>query len=140
MDALTSETCWALNNEIIKQVTSSWSLFIQLYRAQPHSFAWFCGHRNFVTLLTRSHKSSLSWLRWIQFTSSNSSLKRTIITLPSHLILVLRNGSFPSKSTYFVKYKVSHSIMYIYIYIYIQIVIFKTKISINFSFPNACLV
>ena len=28
-DVLTSETCWALNNEIIKQVTSSWSLFIQ---------------------------------------------------------------------------------------------------------------
>ena len=25
-----SETCLALNNEIIKQVTSSWSLFIQL--------------------------------------------------------------------------------------------------------------
>ena len=30
MDVLTSETCWALNNEIIKQVTSSWSLYIQL--------------------------------------------------------------------------------------------------------------
>ena len=30
IDVLTSETCWALNNEIIKQVTSSWSLFIQL--------------------------------------------------------------------------------------------------------------
>ena len=29
MDVLTSETCWALNNEIIKQVTSSWSLFTQ---------------------------------------------------------------------------------------------------------------
>ena len=29
-DVNTSETCWALNNEIIKQVTSSWSLFIQL--------------------------------------------------------------------------------------------------------------
>jgi len=32
MDVLTSETCWAVNNEIIKQVTSSWSLFIQLSR------------------------------------------------------------------------------------------------------------
>ena len=29
-DVNTSATCWALNNEIIKQVTSSWSLFIQL--------------------------------------------------------------------------------------------------------------
>jgi len=27
MDVLTSETCWALNSEIIKQVTSSWSLY-----------------------------------------------------------------------------------------------------------------
>ena len=30
MNVLTSKTCWALNKEIIKQVTSSWSLFIQL--------------------------------------------------------------------------------------------------------------
>jgi len=30
MDVLTSETCSALNNEIIKQMTSSWSLFIQI--------------------------------------------------------------------------------------------------------------
>ena len=30
MDVLTSETCWAVNNEIIKQVTSSWSILIQL--------------------------------------------------------------------------------------------------------------
>ena len=30
MDVLTSETCLAVNNEIIKQVTASWSLFIQL--------------------------------------------------------------------------------------------------------------
>jgi len=30
MYILTSETCWALYKEIIKQVTSSWSLFTQL--------------------------------------------------------------------------------------------------------------
>jgi len=29
MDVLTCETCWAVNNEVIKQVTSSWSIFIQ---------------------------------------------------------------------------------------------------------------
>ena len=29
-DVNTSETCWALNNEIKKQVTTSWPLFIQL--------------------------------------------------------------------------------------------------------------
>ena len=32
MDVLTSETCWVLNNEVLKQVTSSWSLFIQLWK------------------------------------------------------------------------------------------------------------
>ena len=31
MAVLTFETCWALNNEIIKQVTSSWSIFIQRF-------------------------------------------------------------------------------------------------------------
>jgi len=30
MDVLTFETCWAVNGEIIKQVTSSWSVFIQI--------------------------------------------------------------------------------------------------------------
>ena len=30
MDVLTFETYWAVNSEIIKQVTSSWSIFIQL--------------------------------------------------------------------------------------------------------------
>jgi len=32
MNVLTSETCWALNKETIKQVTSIWSLFIHLSR------------------------------------------------------------------------------------------------------------
>ena len=32
MYVLTYETCWALSKEIIKQVTSSWSLFTQLWR------------------------------------------------------------------------------------------------------------
>ena len=30
MHVPTFETCWAVNSEIIKQVTSSWSIFIQL--------------------------------------------------------------------------------------------------------------
>jgi len=33
MDVLTFETCLASYNEIIKQVTSSWSIFIQLYNS-----------------------------------------------------------------------------------------------------------
>ena len=36
MDVLTFETCWAVNSEIIKQVTSSWSIFIQYI----HSFIY----------------------------------------------------------------------------------------------------
>ena len=42
MDILTSETCWALNNEIIKQVTSSWSLF-------KDSLQWVKRHTSFLT-------------------------------------------------------------------------------------------
>jgi len=34
MDVLTSETCWTLNNEIMKPVTSCWSLFIQVSVSQ----------------------------------------------------------------------------------------------------------
>jgi len=41
MDVLTSETCWALNNEIIKQVISSWSLFIQLIKHYLSNFKQF---------------------------------------------------------------------------------------------------
>jgi len=32
MDVLTFETCRAVNSEIIKQVTSCWSIYIQLSR------------------------------------------------------------------------------------------------------------
>ena len=38
MDVLTSETCWALNKVIIKQVASSWSLFTQPQRDVPDIF------------------------------------------------------------------------------------------------------
>jgi hypothetical protein len=31
MDVLTFETCWVVNSEIIKRVTSSWSIFSQNY-------------------------------------------------------------------------------------------------------------
>ena len=36
MDVLTFETCWALNIEIIKQATSSWSIFIQPHMCNYH--------------------------------------------------------------------------------------------------------
>jgi len=39
MDVLTSETCRALSKEIIKQVTSSWSLFTQLTSGKVNLFS-----------------------------------------------------------------------------------------------------
>ena len=39
MDVLAFETCWAVNSEIIKQVTSSWSIFIQLSVVIHFNFA-----------------------------------------------------------------------------------------------------
>jgi len=42
MDVLTSETCWAVNNEIRKQVTSSLSLFIQLWNLIFEYFSKIC--------------------------------------------------------------------------------------------------
>jgi len=43
MDVLTSETCWALNNEIIKQVTSSWSLYSNIKMMHgPINIDTFC--------------------------------------------------------------------------------------------------
>ena len=54
MDVLTSETCWAVSNEIIKQVTSSWSLLIQYYvRLKACSPLW-------QTLLLPNSK----WRKW----------------------------------------------------------------------------
>ena len=66
MDVLTSETCWALNNEIIKEVTSSWSLFIQQRIV-------------FFFRLLRSAKDVLHYDRFIP------PLKRTKKTLNDHL-------------------------------------------------------
>jgi len=40
MDVLTFETCWAVNSEIIKQVTSSWSIFIQLSKCKLKSLTF----------------------------------------------------------------------------------------------------
>jgi len=44
MDVLTFETCWAVNSEIIKQVISSWSVFIQLYSVVCHIPKGACKH------------------------------------------------------------------------------------------------
>jgi hypothetical protein len=48
MDVLTFETCWAVNSEIIKQVTSSWSIFIQLSRYQPIIWQTFLCYQKYI--------------------------------------------------------------------------------------------
>jgi hypothetical protein len=55
MDVLTSETCWALNNEIKKQVTSSWSLFNQL-RENKNVYTHVNTQFNTVTYLWQQPK------------------------------------------------------------------------------------
>ena len=57
MDVL-SETRWALNNEIIKQVASSWSLFIQLIEGSMLNNAEqkFLLRKNFTWLITSTNE------------------------------------------------------------------------------------
>jgi len=43
MDVLAFETCWAVNSEIIKQVTSSWSIFIQYDDEVYYMYVYPCG-------------------------------------------------------------------------------------------------
>ena len=55
MDVLTSEICWALNNEIIKQMTSSWSVWIHISSTISHtldinSIFSFFGHFQIILL------------------------------------------------------------------------------------------
>jgi len=70
MDVLTSETCWALNNEIIKQVTSSWSLFIQLVmtmfsnsvsRIYPPSNSYNNKSQMFTYCIYNNYNSNSRW-------------------------------------------------------------------------------
>jgi len=73
MDVLTSETCWALNNEIIKQVTSSWSLFIQLQSSlftnlQANSLSMFQVSTTPITRSTQNCNYSLRY--WSYFLCS----------------------------------------------------------------------
>jgi len=56
MDVLTFEICWALNNEIIKQVTSSWSVFIQL--------VWIL----FAELSERNFFRRIGYFYWVVWT------------------------------------------------------------------------
>jgi len=60
--------------------------------------------RSFITLLTRSYYWSLSWIRWTQSTTSDTISLRSILILPSHLLLGFQNdlyiSGFPTKVLY----------------------------------------
>ena len=72
MDVLAFETCWAVNSEIIKQVTSSWSIFIQLW-----------------LLVNASHAvaHTVSWLQSVQL--SPFPYLRTILSLRFHVFTMV---------------------------------------------------
>ena len=73
MDVLTFETCWAVNGEILKQVTSSWSIFIQLYNktlayytcATTNAFCGFCRVSADVAWASRSHDARFLLSFWL---------------------------------------------------------------------------
>ena len=62
MDVLTFEPCWAVNSEIIKQVTSSWSIVIQI----PHCIYLLCWRwRIFLNLLVNFGRDTGRSLRFV---------------------------------------------------------------------------
>ena len=95
MDVLTSETCWALNNEIIKQVTISWSLFTQLFKIKNdiqeknevwNGFIWLRKGFSYTHLRIRSRTSVLhkrdgiSWkVQLLLAVSGFSSMESVVI-------------------------------------------------------------
>jgi len=80
MDVLTSETCWALNKEIIKQVTSSWSLFTQLNQVSGPPL-WSTG-QSFWLQIQRSRVRSPALP---DFLSSSGSTQPREVKLRSYL-------------------------------------------------------
>ena len=64
MDVLTFETCWAVNSEIINEVTSSWFIFIQL-----------------VACYLR--KNELNWFFWEKSSEENSDFCLLMVVMKS---------------------------------------------------------
>jgi hypothetical protein len=57
------------------------------------TFPSFYRHQRFVTVFTRTHRSKISWARWIQSTLSSM---RSILILSSHQSLGITNSLFHS--------------------------------------------
>ena len=93
-------------------MTSSWSLFIQLYYLLTpwcrvllekltglqlvKKFPAFHGTRRFITALTSVRHLSLSWASPIQSTYPHPTSWRSILILSTHVRLGLPSGLFPS--------------------------------------------
>ena len=82
MDVLTFETCWAVNSEIIKQVASSWSIFIQLSRR--------CGPVNFIFFMHRFHVNFIC--EWYATAEVNQCKILKSVKYVSNLILYMLNS------------------------------------------------
>jgi len=79
MDVLTSETCWALNKVIIKQVASSWSLFTH----QPSSVFPLIPTNRFPDALTPMSKGKV--LRLLNATPCRLRANNCRLRLNCHL-------------------------------------------------------
>jgi len=71
MDVLTFETCWAVNGELVKRVTSSWSIFIQIKNMHVEFTSvyyklyyglYYKGNPLFPNTVFRTFKNSEYWV------------------------------------------------------------------------------
>ena len=94
-------TDW-LTNSLTHSLTHSltpWSWVLPAKLTGPQvvkNFPALDGTRRFITAFTTARQSSLSWVRWIQFTSSCPISWRLISMLSPHLHLGLPLDLFPS--------------------------------------------
>ena len=87
MDVLTFETFWTLNNEIIKRVTSSWSIFTQpIFCLGADSVTGSVSHNHDIPC-TGTHSSSRQiHFVWFSFFSPNFSTGATYSLLYSRVL------------------------------------------------------
>jgi hypothetical protein len=82
---------WRTNQPPLWRVLLEKLIFVQLVKKFPS----FYGTRRFITMFTRARHWSLSWVRWIQSTSSHP-VSIYILIPSSHLRLGLQSCLFPS--------------------------------------------
>ena len=82
MDVLTFETCWAVNSETIKQVTSSWSIFIQL------SVALYLSHNEF------RREINLTWESYVNYLNIPQAVSHTCAS--ANIVKEIKSGEFQS--------------------------------------------